>query len=64
MHYIAFLLLWMEVEAGQPPVAAFIQHFSTYAECEAYRSRVKDPEIMRRTACMLTVVEPKKGIKE
>lgn len=64
MHFVAFLLLWMPMDAGQPPVAAFIEHFSTYQECEAYRARVKDPVVKARTSCMLSVVEPKSGIKE
>lgn len=65
MHYVAFLVLWLAQEdPTAPPKAAFIQHYETYDECEKYRARVKDPEVKKQTACLLLVVEPKRGIKE
>lgn len=64
MSYVAFLLLWMQAEPAQPPIAAFIHKFETFKECEDFRARVSDPEVKARTSCMLVVVEPKKGIKE
>lgn len=64
MFYATFLVLWLELDVGSPPAAAFIQPFDTYKACQEYRDRIVDDATKKRTACMMLVVEPKEGIKE
>lgn len=65
MHYVAFLILWLPQPADKPPVAAFLAHFPTYSLCMEKLSQVDLPdEVKANMNCVLTVVNPKRGIKE
>jgi hypothetical protein len=65
MHYVAFLILWLPQPADKPPAAAFLAKFDTHAQCmEKIRQVDLPPEVKQHLSCILTVVDPKHGIKE
>lgn len=62
MFYVAFLVVWLHVEADMHPRIAVIKKFDTYKECMDVKalSSTQDGKL----DCLLVVVEPKEGIKE
>ena len=62
MFYVAFLVVWLHVEAGMHPKMAVIRTFDTYKECMDVKRLSSTPD--GELACLLVVAEPKEGIKE
>lgn len=62
MFYVAFLVVWLHVEADMHPKIAVIKKFDTYKECMDVKRLSSTPD--GELGCLLLVVDPKEGIKE